>query len=143
MKQLINNWPFKMLSVVLSLVLWLYVTGELERGLWWTAKEITFTNVPIKIMSSQKNDFNVEIKPDKAKVVLYSYKSDLSRINPEDITLFVNLNDINSGTYELYIDNIIPEDFNIREIEPSTVMVTIQENFSKSPLASEIIPIEK
>ena len=143
MKQLLNNWPFKILSIVLSLVLWLYVTGELERGLWWTAKEITFTNIPIKIMSLPENDFTVKIKPDKAKVVLYSHKSDLSRIDPEDIILFVNLNDINSGTYEVYIQNIIPKDFNIREIEPSSAMVTIQENFSKNPLTSEIIPIEK
>jgi YbbR domain-containing protein len=138
MKRLLNNWPFKILSLILSLILWLYVTGELERGLWWTNREVAFDDIPIKVMGLPGNEFKVDISPHKANVVLYSYKSNVENINSENVTLFVNLSNLKSGIYELYIQNIIPKEFNIGEITPSTVMVTIQEKLNTKPLTPSI-----
>ncbi len=127
MKRFINNLPFKILSVVLALILWLYVAGELERRLWLGTKGVTFDNIPIKILGLSEGEFKVEIKPNKASVVLYGYKSNPESIDSEDITLFVDLSNLKSGTYELYIQNIIPKEFNISKIDPPTTMVTIRE----------------
>lgn len=125
MKRFINNWPFKILSFVLSIILWLYVAGELERRLWLGTKEATFTNISIKTLGLPEEEFKVEIKPNKANIVLYSYKSNVESINREDIVLFVDLSNLKSGTYELYIQNIIPKEFNISKINPPAVIVTI------------------
>ncbi len=81
MKWLINNWPFKILSLILSIILWLYVAGELERRLWLGTKEVTLNNIPIKILGLPEEEFKVEVKPNKANVVLYSYKSNVESIN--------------------------------------------------------------
>lgn len=127
MRWLVNNLPFKILSFILALVLWLYVAGDLEHGLWWEAKEVTFTNIPIKIMGLPEEEFQVEIKPNKANVVLYGYKSNVKSVSRENIILFVNLSNLKAGNYELYIQNIIPKESNISKIDPPRVMVTIRE----------------
>jgi len=126
MKRIVNNLLFKIISLVLSLVLWLYVTGELERGLWWKVKKVTFYEIPIRIMGLPEKGFNIEIKPDKANVVLSSYKRDIESINRDKIILFVNLSSLTPATYEVSIENIIPRDFNISKIDPPGVIVTIQ-----------------
>ncbi len=141
MKRIINNLPFKIISLILSLVLWLYVSGELERGLWWKIKKVTFSEIPIKIMGLPKKEFNVNIKPDKADVVLYSSKRDIESVNRDDIILFVNLSSLTPATYELSVKNIIPKDFNISKIEPSVVVVTIGKE-SVNPLVPDTL-IEK
>jgi YbbR domain-containing protein len=127
-KWLINNLPFKILSLILSMILWLYVAGELERGLWWRDREVTFINIPIKILDSKESEFKVDINPDKANIVLlYSYKSNLESIDREDIILFVDLGNLKSGTYELPVQNIPINDFTVKKIDPTKVKVVIQE----------------
>ena len=137
MKRFINNWPFKILSLILSIILWLYVAGELERRLWLGTKEVTLNNIPIKILGLPGEEFKVEVKPNKTDIVLYGYKNIIENIDREDITLFVDLGNFKSGTYELYIRYIIPKEFNISQIDPPTAMVTILEK-SISPSTSNI-----
>ncbi|MDD5455215.1 MAG: hypothetical protein PHW62_06960 [Candidatus Ratteibacteria bacterium] len=138
MKRIANNLHFKIISLVLSLILWLYVTGELERGLLWKTKEVTFDDIPIRVMGLPAKEFNVDIKPDKANVVLYSYKRNAGNINRDDILLFVNLDNLLPATYELSIENIIPKDFDINKIEPARIIVTIFDK-SASPFGSNTL----
>ncbi len=126
MKWFINNLPFKILSVVMALILWLYVAGELERRLWLGTREVTIANIPIKILGLPEGEFKIEIKPSKANVVLYGYKSNIESVDRENIILFVDLGNLKSGTYELHIQNIIPKEFNISKIDPPTAIVTIK-----------------
>ena len=127
MRWLINNWPFKIFSFILSIILWMYVAGELERGLWWKPREIKFRNIPVKILGAVENEFQVSMVPDKADVSLYNYKGDITGIKQDDITLFVDLGNLKAGSYELYIQSIVPKDFSVNKIEPSVVKVTIKE----------------
>jgi len=143
MKRIVNNLPFKIISLILSLILWLYVTGELERGLWWKTKEVTFYEIPIRVMGLPEKEFNVDIKPDKANVVLYSYKRSIENITRDNIILFVNLTNLMSATYDMPIENIVPRDFYVSKIEPSKVIVTIQGEFVKSLIPSTIIDEQK
>jgi len=132
MKRIFNNLPFKILSLVLSLILWLYVTGELERGLWWRVKKVTFHEVPIRVMGLEEKGFDFEIKPEKADVVLSSYRRDVKTITGDDIILFVNLTNLVPATYEMPVEKIVPEGFNIDKIDPSKVIVTISDKYTKS-----------
>lgn len=143
MKRMLNNLPFKVISLVLALVLWLYVTGELERGLWWKTKEVTFYEIPIKVMGLPEKEFSVDIKPDKANVVLYSYKRNVESITRDNIILFVNLTNLTSATYEMPIENIVPRDFYASKIEPSKVIVTIRGESMKPPISATIIDEQK
>jgi hypothetical protein len=138
-----------MISLILSLILWLYVTGELERGLWWKTKELTFYEIPIKVMGLPEKEFSLDIKPDKANVVLYSYKRNIENITRDDILLFVDLSnlmpvtyELSPTTYELSVKNMIPKDFNVSKIEPSRVIVTIQKE-SVNSLGSEVQPFSE
>jgi YbbR domain-containing protein len=136
MRWLINNLPFKILSLVLSLILWLYVAGELERGLWWKNKKNTLKDVPIRVLVSQGNDFQVEISPEKADVVLSGYKN-LENLDRNDIVLYVDLGDLQLGSYELPVQSIEPKELTIDRIVPSIVQVNIKEKLLK-PASSPI-----
>jgi YbbR domain-containing protein len=125
-----------MISLILALVLWFYVAGELERGLWWKAKKVTFYEVPIRIMSLPDKEFNVNIEPDKANIVLSSYRSDIESITRDNIILFVNLTNFTPATYEVQIESIVPRDLTVVKIEPYRVLATISSDFIK-PFSSD------
>ncbi len=139
MKRIVNNLPFKIISLILSIVLWLYVAGEFKQGLWWRTKNITFYGIPIRIMGLPEKEFYVDVKPDKASAMLYSYKRDVESINRDNIILFVNLSNLVPATYELPIESITPRDFNISKIEPSKVIVAIHDKEPLNPSVSDTL----
>ena len=129
MKRFISNSPFKILALVLALILWLYVTGELEQGLWWQAERVTLTDVPIKILGLSDKEIEVKMEPTKTNVVLYSQTRDIESIDRDDITLFIDVSNLDAATYELQIQSMTPKDFNISRIEPPSVIITIREGY--------------
>ena len=129
MKRFISNFPFKILALVLALILWLYVTGELEQGLWWQAERVTLTDVPIKILGLSDKEIEVKMEPTKTNVVLYSQTRDIESIDRDDITLFIDVSNLDAATYELQIQSMTPKDFNISRIEPPSVIITIREGY--------------
>ncbi|HIE44263.1 MAG TPA: hypothetical protein EYP78_05665 [Candidatus Omnitrophica bacterium] len=131
MRWLINNWAFKILSLILSLVLWLYVSGELEQGLGRRTEEITFYDIPIGILSWHGEEFKVKIEPDKAKVIIEGDRGKIDGIVKEDIVLFVDLGNLQEESYyELPIQFKLPqglsEYINVSKIIPHTVIATIE-----------------
>lgn len=131
MKRIFNNLHFKTLSLALSIILWIYVTAEVERGLWWGIKKVTFREVPVRIMGLKEERFNIEIKPEKVSIVLSGYKGDVENVTRDDIVLFVNLTNLAPATYEMEVENIVPQNLNVNKIEPAKVTVTIRDEYLK------------
>lgn len=137
MRWLINNLPFKIFSLILSLILWLYVAGELERGLWWKNRRATLSHIPVKMLVASGYGFTVDISPEAADIVLSGYGS-VGNVESEDIVLYVDLGDLQAGTYELYIQSIAPKELNIEKIIPHVVKATVKEKLLESPATTPV-----
>lgn len=125
MRWFFNNLVFKMFAFVMALILWLYVGGELEDGLR-RREEITFSKLPIRILSPSGVKFYVEITPKKADIVLGGYNIKNRGLLREDILLFVDLGELPEGVYQLPLQYKIPKEVAVKRIVPSTIRVAIR-----------------
>ena len=125
-KYILENWKLKLLSVVLATMLWfvVYLIGE-------TKKEIS---VPVSIVNLSKG--YVVMKTDIAKVdiTLSGRVSVLKDIKESDVTVSLNLSNIQEGEniFNITKSNVqIPRGVQIDEIRPSSVKIDIDRNIEK------------
>ena len=133
MKWIVHNLAFKILSLILSVALWLFVRGELERGLWRRSEERMFPQVPISILSSPEGDLDIVLQPNNAKVVIEGYTGEIENVSEDDIilfvdvgNLFVDLGNLEKSEYELPIQHKIPTGLTLQKIDPPTLMATLK-----------------
>ena len=126
MRWLINNWPLKIVSLILSLVLWFYVSGESKMGIGLQPKERIVNQVAVKLLSSPEEDMEVNFQPDKVRVILKGSPQKLREITESDILLFVGVGKLEEGEYELLVEGRVPEGVRIGKIIPANVKVTLK-----------------
>jgi len=125
MKWLVNNWPLKLVALVLALVLWFYVSGESKGGIGFQGEKVIFP-VPLRLLSPPEEEVEVNFQPDKIRVTLRGTPGRLKKITASDILLFVDVGKLDGGDYELPVQYKVPEGVRVEQIIPGSVKVTLK-----------------
>ncbi len=122
MKGIFKNFWLKVFSFILAGILWYHVNTQgrfLPAGLM--EKEIK--GVPVKILALPGETGMVKISPDKVNIKIRGKKSLFSNLGKEDITIFVKLENLGEGEYQLPLHWRLPEGIHISSISPREVKV--------------------
>ncbi len=134
-KILFSNLGIKILSVVLAISLWIFVTyrGRSEMAV---DAPIAFKNVPK----------GLELLRESAKMVtlnLRGHERLLKSLRPMDINVVIDLSNAKRGETTYYLDKnavIVPATVDILRVEPTSVRVVIDESMVKTlPVKASII----
>lgn len=82
-------------------------------------------DVPISVMN-QASGTRVSLQPESATIVLEGSRSAVEAIEPEEVTVFVNVANAEPGEYEYELRVIVPSQVQYREVEPNFVDVVIE-----------------
>ena len=114
------------ISLILAMVLWVYVVGELNPE---TRK--VFRNIPITVMNEQvlANDglAIVSMSDQTMSITLTGKRSQINRINTYDITASVDVEDAAAGDNQIRINIRVPNNVYIEDQSVSRVTVKVEE----------------
>ncbi len=123
---LFGNTGFKLLSVVIAVSLWFFITyrGQSETTV---ESQLEFKNVPqgLEILKQNIRKVSVNIR---------GHESVLSALKPSDVRVIVDLSNGKKGDTSYYFDTNdvkIPANVKILRIDPTYVRVTLDESVSK------------
>src|SRR5208282_887738 len=134
-KILFSNLGIKVLSVVLAISMWIFVTyrGQSEMAV----------DVPIGFKNVPKG---LELLRESAKVAtlnLRGHERLLKSLKPMDINVFVDLSNAKRGETTFYLDKnavVVPGTVDILRVEPTSVRVVLDESMVKTlPVKASII----
>lgn len=120
----IDDWLMKLFALVITLALWLGVTG-LQKPKTTRLREVTLNLLvsnELQITNSPVQDIDIVITGDKSKV---------EQLNPNNLVVSLDLTDIEEGdrTIQLTPQNIavdLPAGVKIDEIQPNTIAVKLE-----------------
>ncbi|MGO9378606.1 MAG: YbbR-like domain-containing protein [Dissulfurispiraceae bacterium] len=125
-EMLFGNTGFKLLSVVIAVSLWFFITyrGQSETTV---ESQLEFKNVPqgLEILKQNIRKVSVNIR---------GHESVLSALKPSDVRVIVDLSNGKKGDTSYYFDTNdvkIPANVKILRIDPTYVRVTLDESVSK------------
>ena len=107
MKKLLNNWPLKLLSVILAVILWFIIMALAD-----PTDTMTVYNVPVKIVNIetlQEAGMSYTVKGGDAPVVnlrVTASGSILRELTAASFSLTADVNDINSITHRIPIEAV-------------------------------------
>lgn len=114
------------ISLILAMVLWVYVVGELNPE---TRK--VFRNIPITVMNEQvlANDglAVVSTSDSTMSITLTGKRSQINRINSYDITASIDVADAAEGDNQIRINIRVPNNVYIEDQSISRVTVKVEE----------------
>lgn len=114
------------ISLILAMVLWVYVVGELNPE---TRK--VFRNIPITIMNEQvlANDGLAVVSTSDSimSITLTGKRSQINRINSYDITASIDVADAAEGDNQIRINIRVPNNVYIEDQSISRVTVKVEE----------------
>jgi YbbR domain-containing protein len=134
-KILFSNFGIKILSVVLAISMWIFVTyrGQSEMAV----------DVPIGFKNVPKG---LELLRESAKTVtlnLRGQESLLKSLRPMDINVVIDLSNAKRGESTYYLDKnavVVPVTVDILRVEPTSVRVVLDESMVKTlPVKASII----
>ncbi len=134
-KILFSNLGIKILSVVLAISMWVFVTyrGQSEMAV----------DVPIGFKNVPKG---LELLRESAKTVALNLRGQerlLKNLKPMDINVFVDLSNAKRGESTYYLDKnavMVPGTVDILRVEPTYVRVVLDESMKKTlPVKASII----
>ncbi|MCC6345935.1 MAG: hypothetical protein IT388_01970 [Nitrospirales bacterium] len=134
-KGIFRNMGLKILSVVLALALWFFVThhGRSEMAL---VVPVTFKNVPR----------GLELLRESVKSVTLNIQGQerlLKGLQPADIGVFVDLSGAKKGEEVYYFDKgtiVVPRTVEVVRIEPTSIRITLDESLTKRvPVKASLI----
>ena len=120
----------KVLSVVAAIVLWFYVMG-VQSPIF----EKTFTNLPISLDNLPDSNGLSVISGygSTADIKLSGKKSDINKINPSDISVYVDMDNITqAGEVRLDVNVKAPNNSTIVDIQPSSLVVYVDRTITRS-----------
>jgi YbbR domain-containing protein len=83
------------------------------------------TGIPINVMNPASGTI-VTLNPESATVVLEGSRTAIDAIDPNDITVFVNVANAEPGEYEFELRVIVPAQVQYREVDPPFVDVVVR-----------------
>lgn len=134
-KMLFSNLGIKILSVILAISMWIFVTyrGQSEMAV----------DVPIGFKNVPKG---LELLRESAKTVALNLRGQerlLKSLKPMDINVFVDLSNAKRGEITYYLDKnavIVPGTVDILRVDPTSVRVVLDESMVKTlPVKASII----
>ncbi len=116
----------KVLSVVIALLLWVYVIGEVN-----PTTQHTFTNVPVSLVSMEtltsrglavagSSDYTVDI-------VVEGQRADISKLNMDEVVATADLFGFGKGQSYIEVSVKVPETVKKIEVRPARIPVNIEE----------------
>lgn len=118
-KFIINNWQYKVFSVVMAVLLWLYVSHQENPT---TEQVIT---VPLEVRDLAQHLVIAE-RPSFVKVRLQGQRQDLDNIAPRDVYAFLALEGVDVGQHILEVKVSVPGKTRLVSVNPSTVNVKVE-----------------
>ena len=85
------------------------------------------SDLPISTMNVASGT-SVEMEAEMATVVLEGSRTAVEAVEPEDITVFVNLANAEPGEYDMELRVIVPAQVKYREVDPAFVEVVVIDN---------------
>ncbi len=140
-KRLVSNLGIKLSSLALALVLWFSLYGGWER-LYFIREGEREIVVPVKVLGPPLSFFRIEVKPEEVKLVLSGPRDALKRLTVDGVSLFVLVEGLGRGKYELYPRVHLPEGIRVLERQPRTVRVILNDRWTIEESFSEEAPLE-
>ncbi|MBF0519629.1 MAG: hypothetical protein HQK92_07895 [Nitrospirae bacterium] len=129
-----QNWEIKLISLVLSVLLWSFVTfrGQSEVIL---ELPVEFKNVPVgyELSSTSTNTVNVSISGQERII---------KAISPQDMSVYVDVDKVKPGESIVYLKNSnikLPPSLTIKNISPSYIILHIEELLTKTVSIKPVI----
>lgn len=126
-KALTQNWSAKLLSLLLALILWFFITGE-------QTSEIGFA-IPLELKNIPKGMMVVNEVPNVVDVRVSGPRTILSNLRPSDYDLTIDLKDTHPGvTSFVRLENRIqvPSALKITRLSPSILDVRLEKIFEST-----------
>ena len=123
-KIFLEDWAMKLIALVITLGLWLGVTGLS------TPTTTRFSGVPLTLRVS--NNTEITNSPlQEVDIVLTGDKRRMAQVNKSDLVLSLDLSDVQPGdrVIQLTPDNVfitLPTGIKLEEIQPSRIAVKIE-----------------
>lgn len=124
----LNNPGLKVTSLILAVLLWLYVKGELG-GVGPPIQRFfvkkTYDAVDVKVLGDALKAFPTKVSLSKVDLVLSGPKDVLDKLEVSQILAFVDCTGLKKGKHELPLKVILPEGITLISDTP-TIEVTIK-----------------
>jgi YbbR domain-containing protein len=123
-KVFLDDWLMKLVALIITLALWLGVTGLR------TPTSRRFTSVPLNLRVA--NELEITNSPvAEVDIKITGDKSKIDQITPRDLAVTVDLTDVQSGnrTVQITPENVsieLPVGFKLEEIQPSKIAVELE-----------------
>src|SRR5262249_3360303 len=120
-KVFLEDWTMKLIALIITLGLWLGVTGLR------TPTSRRFTNIPLNLRVA--NDLEVTNSPvSEVEIKVSGDKSKIDQLNQRDLSVSLDLTDVQAGdrTVQILPENVnieLPTGFKLEEIQPSKIAV--------------------
>ena len=110
-KWLLNNITLKITALLLAILTWLYVRGEIKSQIETETK--TITGLEVKILGSvsplRERQWQVRIEPARIDLKITGPYSRINKVRPENILVFVDLSNLKvGGEYPLPLNVNLP-----------------------------------
>ncbi len=124
----LNNPGLKVASLILAVLLWLYIEGELGVARLPIQKffaKKTYDAVDVRVLGGALKAFPAKVGPSKVDLVLSGPKGLLNELEASGILAFVDCTGLEKGKYELSLTVVLPEGITLISDIP-TIEVTIK-----------------
>ena len=123
-KVFLDDWLMKLVALIITLALWLGVTGLR------TPTSRRFANIPLNLRVA--NELEITNSPvTEVDIKITGDKSKIDQITTRDLAVTVDLTDVQSGnrTVQIAPENVsieLPVGFKLEEIQPSKIAVELE-----------------
>ncbi|PKM47508.1 MAG: hypothetical protein CVV03_03020 [Firmicutes bacterium HGW-Firmicutes-8] len=126
----IGNWSLKALSLILAVVLWIYVSNELN-----PTKEQEFKAVPIESRGTGPN-LAVTLPPGGVNVRLQASQNVMAGLSQKNIEVFVDLSQSKPGKTMVPVQVRVPAGIKVTDLRPAEIHVMVE------PIAEKQVPVK-
>ena len=140
--QLFSNLGIKLSSLALALVLWFSLNGGRE-GFSFIKGGKREISVPVKILEPPLSPYRIKVNPEKVDLILTGSRRALKRLNISGVSLFISVEGLKQGEYELVPRVYLPQGISVLRRRPETVRVILNDRWTIKVPFSEKVPFQK
>lgn len=142
-KVFLEDWTMKLIALVITLGLWLGVTGLR------TPTSRRFTSIPLNLRVA--NDLEITNSPvTEVELKISGDKAKIDQINQRDLSVSLDLTDVQSGyrTVQISPENVnieLPVGFKLEEIQPTRIALQLEKVIEREvrvEVETEGVPME-
>lgn len=115
----INNLPYKIVSIILAVLLWLYVNHQEN-----PVTEQIFT-VPLEVRGLEQ-DLAISERPSFVKVRIQAQRKVLDAVTARDLQAFLEMSGIDVGQHIAEVHVSVPEKTQLVSVTPSSVNLNVE-----------------